>query len=107
MTTFVTKRINNEKVHDFKRKVEKDTRPVRGATLFPELYCNIFLCARKKVGKTLATFKILKKCAGPKTKIVAFCATLHPGEKLKIGRTRKDYHFALIHRLRMMKGMIA
>ena len=83
MTTFVTKRINNEKVHDIKRKAQKDTRPVRGASLFPELYCNIFLCARKKVGKTLATFKILKKCAGPHTKIVAFCATLHKDDTWK------------------------
>lgn len=77
MSQFVTKRINNEKVHDIKRKAEKDTRPVRGAALFPELYCNIYLCARKKKGKTLATFKTLKKCAGPKTKIVVFCSTFH------------------------------
>lgn len=81
--TFATKRINNEKVHDFKRKLDKDTRPVRGADLFPELYCNIFLCARKKTGKTLATRQILKKCAGPKTKIVVFCATLHKDDTWK------------------------
>ena len=81
--SFVTKKINNEKVRDIKRKADKDTRPVRGWELFLELYCNIFLCARKKVGKTLATFKILKKCAGPKTKIVVFCATLHKDDTWK------------------------
>jgi hypothetical protein len=52
-----------------------DPRPVRGANLFAEPYANIFLCARKKSGKTQATFHILKKCAGRKTKIVVFSST--------------------------------
>jgi len=74
---FRTKTINNEKVHDIKREKAIDTRPIRGSNLFPELYCNIYYCARKKVGKTLAIFMTLKRCAGPKTRIVVFCATLH------------------------------
>ena len=74
---FETKKLNNEKVTDFKREKALDMRPVRGADLFPELYCNIYLCARKKTGKTLTIKKILKKCCGPKTKIVVFCGTLY------------------------------
>ena len=34
--------------------VEIDTRPVKGESICKEPYANIFLCAKKKSGKTLA-----------------------------------------------------
>ena len=71
------KKINNEVVKEVPLQKEKDTRPIKGSALFPELFANIFLCARKKSGKTSAIFKILQKCCGPKTKIMAFCSTIH------------------------------
>jgi len=74
---FHTKRINNEIVRRVPLQEDEDTRPVKGANLFPEIYSNIFLCAKKKSGKTSALFSILKRCAGPKTRIIAFCSTLH------------------------------
>ena len=36
---------------------------------------NIFLCARKKSGKTSALFKIMKECVVNKTIIIVFCST--------------------------------
>ena len=77
MSDFSTKKINNEVVKAVPLLAEKDNRPVKGAALFPEIYANVFLCARKKSGKTSCIYKILQKCCGPKTRIVAFCATLH------------------------------
>ena len=73
---FKTKKINNEVVVPIPTKAV-DNRPIRGSDLFPEIYSNIFLCARKKSGKTLAVSKILKKCAGPDTQIVVFCSTIN------------------------------
>ena len=48
-----------------------------GNELFEELYSNIFLCARKKSGKTTVIYNILKKCANKKTTVVFFVPTLY------------------------------
>lgn len=69
-------KINNERVKPI-RLMKRDTRPVRGANLFPEVYSNIFMCARKKSGKTLTIAKCLRRCAGPTTKIMVFCSTIN------------------------------
>ncbi len=74
---FKIKQINNEIVEPVKfTQVKEDKRPVRGAKLFSDVYCNIFLCARKKSGKTCAISKIIKACCTSETHIVAFAATL-------------------------------
>tara|TARA_Y100000310_G_C20550298_1_gene747721 strand:+ start:155 stop:1042 length:888 start_codon:yes stop_codon:yes gene_type:complete len=81
------KRINNEKVAPLilKGDKEKDNRPIKGASIFPELYANIFLCAKKKSGKTIAATKIIKDCASKQTKVIVFCSTLDKDENhLKI-----------------------
>lgn len=64
-------RINNERVKPIKiPKVEVDK--IKGHCVFPEVYSNIFLVARKKSGKTSVIWKILKSCAGRDTHIVLF-----------------------------------
>jgi len=75
--SFQTKKLNNETVGEIPLKKPKDTRPVKGWKLFPEMNANIFLCAKKKSGKTSTIYKILQKCCGKDTKIIAFCSTLH------------------------------
>lgn len=60
-----------------------DNRPVKGADLFPEIYSNIFICSRKKTGKTSVIFKILKDCVGRDTNIIVFCSTLHKDQSYK------------------------
>lgn len=71
------RRINDEEVKAIPLLVEKDTRPVKGSKLFPEIYANICLCARKKSGKTSVLAKIIKECVGKNTTIIVFCSTLH------------------------------
>ncbi len=56
---------------------DEDTRPIKGFDICEEVYANIFLCARKKSGKTSALFKIMKECSSRKTVIVIFCSTVY------------------------------
>jgi len=71
------KRINNENVAPVKFvDVVDDPRPVRGRDIFPEIYSNIFFCARKKSGKTCAIAHIIDKCSTTETRVIAFVSTL-------------------------------
>ena len=56
---------------------EEDTRPIKGVDVCPEVFSNIFLCAKKKMGKTSATFTLLKNCVGKDTIIIVFCSTVY------------------------------
>ncbi len=76
MSEFATKKLNNEVVGEVPLEGGKDMRPAKGAALFPEAFCNIFLCAKKKSGKTSTVCKILTRCCGPDTSIIAFCSTI-------------------------------
>ena len=73
---FSIKKINNEVVREVPLKDPKDTRLPKGYRLFPEMNANIFLCAKRNSGKSTVINTILRKCAGPNTKIIVFCATL-------------------------------
>lgn len=70
-------RINNVKVEKVPLLSKEDKRPVRGSDLFPEIYSNIFLCAKKKSGKTSTIYKIIKESVGRDTRIIAFVSTLY------------------------------
>ena len=67
------------KINDF--KVQPINVPViapkniRGYKLFPEIYANVFLCARKRSGKTSVIYNIIKECADRETNVVVFCST--------------------------------
>ena len=75
------KQINSEKVRPI--PVQKiDNSKIKGCALFPEIYSNIFLVARKKSGKTSVIWKILKSCAGRDTKIIIFASTLYKDPNL-------------------------
>lgn len=58
-------------------KEDDDKRPILGAEMFPEIYANVFLCAKKKSGKSTVIYNILKACTGKHTKVIAFVGTLH------------------------------
>lgn len=73
----ILRKINSENVTAVPQLVKPDTRPIKGSALFSELFANIFLCARKKSGKTSAIFKIIKECSGLNTTIIAFVSTLY------------------------------
>jgi len=70
-------RINNALVKVCPRLREVDDRPVKGAALFPEIYCNVFLCARKKSGKSTVVYNIIKNCASPETTVIVFASTVN------------------------------
>lgn len=70
-------RINHETVEAVPLLVNVDKRPILGADLFDEVYANIFLCARKKSGKSSVIYNIIKKCANRHTTVIAFVSTLH------------------------------
>ena len=72
------KKINSEVVKPVSFQDEKvDNRPIRGRDIFPEIYANIFFCARKKSGKTCSIAHIIDKCSTKETKVIAFVSTLH------------------------------
>lgn len=71
------KRINKVQCTAIPLRGQKDTRPVKGVELFPEIYANIFLCAKKKSGKTSVIYNILQRCVGRDTSVVAFVSTLN------------------------------
>ena len=76
ITMITLKQINNQYVKAIPLP-EIDPRPVKGYDICQEFYANIFLCAKKKSGKTSALFKILKECATKKTIIIIFCSTVN------------------------------
>lgn len=71
------RKLNNEKVEVPALIGCGESRPVKGGALFPELYSNIFLCAKKRSGKTSVIYTMLKRCCGKDTKVIAFVSTLH------------------------------
>jgi hypothetical protein len=73
------RQINNQQVTPIRTPSSYDTRPIKGSDIC-ELYSNIYLCARKKSGKTSCIFKILKECAGKRTHLIIFCSTIHKDE---------------------------
>ena len=63
------KRINKEDVKPVRFHDEvDDPRPIKGRDIFPEIYANIFFCARKKSGKSCAIFHTIQHCATRKTR---------------------------------------
>lgn len=72
--SITTKKINNVKV----KKVllpTVDSESIKGFDMIPDLYANVFLCAKKKSGKTTVLFNILKKCIDKNTKVYFFVST--------------------------------
>ena len=72
--------INNQHVKAIPIPSSLDKRPIKGYDICEEIYANIFLCAKKKSGKTSALFKIMKECAIKKTIIIVFCSTVYKDE---------------------------
>jgi len=71
--------INNENVRAIPNVIgkEQDTRPIKGYAVCPELYANIFICARKKSGKTTIIWHLLKNCVTKDTTVIIFGSTVN------------------------------
>jgi hypothetical protein len=72
-----TEKINDVVVTVDKTKKDKDTRLAKGYKLFSEPYANIFICAKKKSGKTVLLQNILKQTVGRDTQVIFFCSTIY------------------------------
>ena len=77
------KKINKEKVCPVIPAPEQSGLKVKGCELFSNPYPNIFLCARKRSGKTSTIFHILKKCMLPTTTLIIFCSTVNKDQTYK------------------------
>lgn len=84
----IVQKINDVTVKPIKGFGQKDPRPIKGASLFNEIYGNIFLCARKRSGKTSVIAKIIKECTNKETSVVVFSSTL---ERDDIWNAMQDY----------------
>jgi hypothetical protein len=69
------KKINKHTVEPVQLKTIR-RESIRGHQLFDELYANVFICSKKKSGKSSLIFKILKECTGKETKIIIFSGTV-------------------------------
>ena len=52
-----------------------ELKNIKGSKLFPEIYSNVYLCAKKKSGKTSVIFNIIRECADKNTNVIVFCST--------------------------------
>jgi len=72
------KKINNVKVKlPDNVNCNFDVKKVKGKELFEEPYANIYICAKKKSGKSTVIDNIIKKCIDKDTRIYIFCSTVH------------------------------
>ena len=53
-----------------------DLRQVKGESLFPEVYANIFILAKKKSGKSVVVNKIIRSCSTIETTVIVFASTV-------------------------------
>ena len=51
------KKVNNVKCGPIPIETEEDKRPIKGYEIIHELYANIYLCAKKKSGKTSTIYQ--------------------------------------------------
>jgi hypothetical protein len=74
-----TQNINNSIVHPvpIDKVLECDKKPIKGYDILPEIYCNCFLLAKKKSGKSTVLNKMIRETTDPRTKIYAFVSTLN------------------------------
>lgn len=68
------------KINDFVVKPVKSVNvskeDIQGYDLIKELYSNIFICSKKKSGKTSLIYNILKNCANKMTTVIFVCSTI-------------------------------
>ena len=71
-----TRKINDIAVKPIiQNKLPKEE--ILGYEYFPTLYSNIYICSKRKSGKTTLIYNILKHCTDKKTNVVFFCSTIN------------------------------
>ena len=54
-----------------------ESHEILGYDYFPTLYSNIYICSRRRSGKTTLIYNILKHCVNKRTNVVSFCSTIN------------------------------
>jgi len=71
------KRVNDLKVRNVRVSNPAGTLPVKGKAIYPDVYANCFILAKKKSGKTVTIHSMIKELALPKhTTVLAFSNTV-------------------------------
>jgi hypothetical protein len=106
-SSITLKKINNEEIKPMRIHGSTDNRPIKGEKLFPEVYSNIYICARKKSGKTVVIQKILKDCSTKSTTILAFCSTVNKDKNwIAIKKWAKEHGIAFEGFPSIMEGKV-
>ena len=61
-----------------------ESHEILGFDYFPTLYSNIYICSRRRSGKTTLIYNILKHCTSKRTNVVFFCSTIHRDSTYKL-----------------------
>ncbi len=78
-----TKEINNKKIKPVVHLVLEQNE-ILGYVYFPTLYLNIYICSRRRSGKTTLIYNILKHCVNKRSNVVFFCSTIHRDSTYKL-----------------------
>ena len=57
---------------------------ILGYDYFATLYSNIYICSKRRSGKTTLIYNILKYCVSKRTNVVFFCSTIHRDSTYKL-----------------------
>ena len=78
-----TKDINDIKIRPVVHLALEPTE-ILGYDYFPTLYSNIYICSKRRSGKTTLIYNILKHCVSKRTNVVFFCSTIHRDSTYKL-----------------------
>lgn len=83
MTTIKIETLENIKdVKPIRAYDDNITKKIKGSDIYP-LYCNIYIAAKKRSGKTSLIYNIIKETANKHTTIYLFCPTFYNDEAYK------------------------
>lgn len=71
----IEKKINNIQIKPLVLTNNIDPQKIKGSKLIPFLYTTVFLCAKRKSGKTSVLAELLQKTSDKKTTFWIFCPT--------------------------------
>ena len=54
-----------------------ESHEILGYDYLPTLYSNMYICSRRRSGKTTLIHNILKHCVNKRTNVVCFCCTIN------------------------------
>ena len=78
-----TKEINNIKIKPVVH-LALESHEILGYDYFSTLYSNIYICSRRRSGKTPLIYNILKHCVNKRSNVVFFCSTIHRDSTYKL-----------------------